>query len=198
MKLREIIKLSSLVLNLDDISSGTKIYDETFDITDEQDTIKNGTIEERTINLLIRCFNLIYCEIATDYFSLISQEKITVTGGSYKLSGLENQFYKLIKLEDSAYREPQYKIYDNTLYIKDGEYSIAYSYIPPKCTLNSEVNNFNGKITDRIFVYGINKEYCFISGLYEEAESYRVKFEEGIKLVGRNQKNLTLYRRRWI
>ncbi len=198
MKLREIIKLSAIILNLDDVLNGTKIYDETYDITNEQNVIKNGTVEERTLNLLMRCFNLVYSEIATDYFPLICQEKITVQNGNYKLSDLENRLYKLVKIEDEDYKEPKFKIYDNVLYVKNGTYTIVYSFVPTKCSLNSEVNNFNGKIVDRIFAYGINKEYCFISGLYEEAESYRLKFEDCIKLCKSNQKNLTLYKRRWI
>jgi len=197
MKLREIIKLSCVMLSLDDLLSSTELYDENFDILDEHSVTTSGTNIERNLNLLINCFNIAYSEIATDYFPLITLEKIIVTNGCFKLSNLQNEFYKLVKLEDKEGLSVCYDIYDNILYVKNGEYNLVYCYVPNKLTLNSEVNNFNGKLVDRVFAYGINKEYCFISGLYSEAESYKSKFEEAIKASKTIKREIKLPRRRW-
>lgn len=197
MKLREIIKLSSVMLNLDDILNGEHIYDESFDITDEQNVILNGSIEERNLNLLVKCFNLVYSELATDYFPLITLENIEVINGSFNLNNLQNNFYKIVKLENEQGFVGKFEIYDNILYIKNGKYKLIYAYTPEKVTLNSDINNFNGKIVDRVFAYGLNKEFCFISGLYSEAESYKTKFEEAIKSASILKRNINLPRRRW-
>lgn len=197
MKLREIIKLSCVMLSLDEILQSTELYDENFDILDEQSVTTSGTNIERNLNLLIKCFNLAYSELATDYFPLITLEKIIVNDGNFNLKNLQNDFYKLVKLEDRDGLSACYDIYDNILYTKNGEYTLVYCYVPQKLTLNSEVNNFNGKLVDRVFAYGVNKEYCFISGLYSEAESYKSKFEEAIKLCKTIKREIKLPRRRW-
>lgn len=197
MKLREIIKLSCVMLGLEDLLTSTELYDEAFDTLDENVLLSQGTNTQKNLNLLVKCFNIVNSEIATDYFPLITLEKISVKDGSFKLIDLQNDFYKLIKLEDKDGLSVCYEIYDNILYVKNGEYNLVYCYVPQKLTLNSEVNNFNGKLVDRIFAYGINKEYCFISGLYSEAECYKNKFEDGIKFSKIVRKQINLPKRRW-
>lgn len=197
MKLRDIIKLSSIMLSLDDIITSEELYNEEFDIKDEKSIIFDGTSIERTINLMIHCFNIINSEIATDYFPLVSLETIEVKNGIFNLASLDHEFYKLVKLEDKNFLSAKYEIYDNILYAKDGKYKIVYCYVPEKVTLNSEINNFNGKVLDRVFAYGINKEYCFISGLYSEADSYKTKFEESLKMAQMLKREIKLPKRRW-
>lgn len=197
MKLREIIKLSAIMLSLDDVLECEELYDESYDILKENEIIASGNSVEKNLNLMIRCFNLVYNEIATDYLPLVTIENINITTGNFDLKNLENHFYKLIKLEDKHGNNVKFDIYDNILYVKNGEYKVVYCYIPEKVTLNSEVNNFNGKIVDRVFAYGLNKEYCFISGLYSEAESYKTKFEESLKSASSLKKDIKLPHRRW-
>ena len=124
-------------------------------------------------------------------------ENIEVTNGSFNLKNLQNNFYKIVKIESENGLVERFEIYDNILYVKNGKYKLVYAYSPEKVTLNSDVNTFNGKIVDRIFAYGLNKEFCFISGLYSEAESYKTKFEEAIKSVSIVKRNINLPRRRW-
>lgn len=197
MKLRDIIKLSAIMLSIDDVLNGTKLYDEIYDIEDEENIIVSGSLEERNLNLLMRCFNLAYKELATDYFTLVAKEKVKIENGVFYLTDLAEEFYKIIKVEDKSGKNIKYEIYGSSLFCKDGEYFVYYAYVPSFAKLNTELNNFNGKATERIFVYGLNKEYCFISGLYSEAESYKVKFEEAIKQAMKVKKNLNLPKRRW-
>lgn len=197
MKLREIIKLSCMMLSIDDVLNGEKLYDENFDILDEDSIITSGSVEERNLNLLVKCFNLVYSEIATDYFPLITMENIKVSNKSFNLNELQNNFHKIIKIECNDKIVDKYEIYDSILYLDNGEYKIVYAYTPTKVTLNSEINNFNGKIVDRVFAYGLNKEFCFISGLYSEAESYKTKFEQGLESASRLKRNIKLPKRRW-
>lgn len=197
MKLREIVKLSCIMLNIDEVLNGEKLYDESFDIENENSIILTGSVEERNLNLLVRCFNLVYNEIATDYFPLITLENIKITNGSFNLNNLQNKFYKLIKIESDDILVNKFEIYDNILYLKNGDYKIVYAYSPDKVTLNSEINTFNGKIMDRIFAYGLNKEFCFISGLYSESESYKAKFEESLKSAKIVKHSIKLPKRRW-
>jgi len=197
MKLRDIIKLSCVMLSLEEVLQSRELYDENFDILDEMQVNTAGTSLEKTFNLLINCFNNAYQEIATDYFPLITMEKITVVNGCYNLSNLSNNFYKLVKIEDNYGQSVDAKIYDNFIYIKNGEYNVVYCYTPNKITLNGSINNFNGRLVDRVFAYALNKEYCFVSGLYSEAESYKTKFEEAIKMAKSNKKEIKLPKRRW-
>lgn len=200
MKLREIIKLSSIMLGLEDVLTMEELYNESFDITDENSYLQNdeetNAINVRNLNLLVRCFNLAYSEIATDYVPLKFKETIHVALGYFDLDNLTKKFYKLIKIENSKGRNAEYEIYSNKIYLENGTYTIIYNYIPNFATLNTELETFDGKILDRVFAYGLNKEYCYISGLYSEAESWKNKFEDSLKLVLLKQ-NFDLPKRRW-
>ncbi|MGN1222649.1 MAG: hypothetical protein ACI4T1_00770 [Christensenellales bacterium] len=197
MKLREIIKLSSDLLNLEDVLNGEKIYDETYDVLDDETLVSEGTLEDRTISLLVKCFNLVYSEIATDYLQLITFEDIEVEDEKFFLSNLENKFYKLIKVENEFGISVPFKVYDDILYLNNGKYKIYYAYIPSQVSLNSEVNNFNGKLSVRLFAFGLSKEYCFISGLYNDASLFKTRFEEGLFLASKEKKNIIMPGRRW-
>lgn len=200
MKLREIIKLSSIMLGLDDILTMEELYNASFDITDEdsylQDKEETNAVNVRNLILLVRCFNLAYSEIATDYVPLKFKETIEVTSGYINLDDLKKKFYKLINIENIKNKKTEYEMYSNKIYLENGTYVVTYNYIPEFATLNTELETFDGKILDRVFAYGLNKEYCYISGLYSEAESWKNKFEDSLKLVLLKQ-NFTLKKRRW-
>lgn len=200
MKLREIIKLSSIMLGLDDILTMEELYNNSFDITDENSYLQNdeedNAVNVRNLNLLVRCFNLAYSEIATDYVPLKFKETIQVVSGFIDLRTLTKKFYKLIKIENSKGKKVEYEMYSNKLYLENDTYTLTYTYIPSFATLNTEIETFDGKILDRVFAYGLNKEYCYISGLYSEAESWKNKFEDSLKLVLLKQ-NFSLPKRRW-
>lgn len=201
MKVRDIVKLSATMLGLDELLDGSKIYDETFDIEKEYNEITEGAVkssEEKTLELLTRCFNLVYKEIATDYIPLAIVENIEVSGGSFSLSKLDKDFYKLCRLENKFGIEVKCEIYDNVLYVKDGNYRIVYCYKPEFATLNSEVSDFNGKLTDRVLALGLNKEYCYVSGEYDQSGVYKSKFEESLECAMRARKNIVMPRRRWL
>ena len=201
MKLREIVKLSSIMLGLEDILTMEELYNSSFDILNEDTYLQNDSetnaINIRNLNLLVRCFNLAYSEIATDYVPLTFKENVTVTNGYIDLSTLTKKFYKLIKIESPKNDKVEYEMYANKIYLNNGVYTIVYRYIPTFATLNSDLETFDGKILDRVFAYGLNKEYCYISGLYNEAESWKNKFEDSLKLVLMKQ-NFNLPKRRWL
>lgn len=199
MKLRDIIKLSAIMLNLDEILNSTKLYDNTFDITDENTVLSGEDDLSKTFNLLIRCFNLVYSEIATDYVQIIDSEVIEVKNETFDLSKLKNKFYKLIKLEDEKGCNIKCSILGNNLKVNSGTYKIIYCYIPKFVTLNDDLEDFGGQITERLFAYGLNKEYLYVSSLFEEAESYKTKFEEGLKAICSKKNNIVIpVKRRWI
>ncbi len=200
MKLRDVLKLSATMLSLDEILDGSKIYDETFDCSKDytkpsEETTK--TSEEKTLELLVRCFNLVYQEIATDYIQLAVCEDITISDGNFNLNSLDNKFYKLIKLVDQNGFDKKCEIYDDVLYAKNGNYKIIYCYIPTFALLNSDLCDFNGKITDRLFALGVCKEYCYICSRFNESNAYKNKFEDSLKACDKSKKNIVLPKRRW-
>lgn len=201
MKLRDIVKLSATMLSLDDILNANKIYDATFDVSNEYNAVTEGNVkteEEKTLELLVRCFNLVYSELASDYIPLVICENIVVLKGSFNLTLLDNKFYKIVKLVDKFGVDVKCEIFDDVLYAKDGEYKIIYCYKPQFATLNSELVDFNGKITDRVFALGLCKEYCYICGQYNESQDYKTKFEDSLKACDKIKKNIVMPKRRWL
>lgn len=201
MKLRDIVKLSATMMTLDEVLNGSKIFDETFEIDKEYNEITEGNVisnEEKTIEMLVRCFNLVYSELSTDYIPLVMCENIVINCGSFNLNNLNNNFYKIVKLVDKFGLDVKYQIYDNVLYAKNGEYQLIYCYVPDFALLNDEINNFNGRITDRVFALGLCKEYCYVCGLFDESSSYKTKFEESLAASERIKRNVVMPKRRWL
>ncbi len=201
MKLRDVVKLSATMLSLDEILTGDKIFDETFEVTKEYNKVTEGVIktdEEKTLELMVRCFNLAYQEIATDYLPLVVCEDIEISDGSFDLTKLDNRFFKFVKLINKNSFEEKCEIYDDVLYAKNGTYKIIYCYIPSFAGLNSQLLDFNGKITDRILALGLCKEYCYICDRFNESTAFKTKFEDSLKACFKTKKNIVLPKRRWI
>ncbi len=195
MTVRDIVKLSSTMLELNDVLNLECLNDETFNITKEYNVTTED--EKNCLVKLVRCFNNVYTEIATDYLSLVKIENITVESGSFDLTNLSNKFYKFIKLLNEFGEDVRCEIYDEILYVKNGKYRLYYCYVPEFATLNDKVNNFNGRVTERVFALGLNKEFCYMNGMLDEANFYRNEFERSLEKSYGDKKNIVLPKRRW-
>jgi hypothetical protein len=160
MRVSEVIELSALLLDIE--------------LTDD------------TRNNLVRCYNLVEQELATDYFPILEVDKFFRVEDKIYYKDFSRKPYMLKGIQDfhgdsvSFRLNPEYinliKNYDG------GTFFVKYYYIPDTkelystCTYGAEYIN--------ILKYGVAAEYCLANGDFEQAKIYNDKYKERIKLKG--------------
>ena len=128
---------------------------------------------EYTVEELLRCFNLIEKEMATDHFPL------------YKIHAANNKRVYYSELDCHPIRivscNCKFKVYKEYIESKDVIKEIVYSYAPDdkglydECEYDSEFLN--------CYVYGILSEYLMTQRFFEESIRWTDKYRDEIKLL---------------
>jgi hypothetical protein len=164
MQVKEIIELSALLLDI-------KLTD---DIRKD----------------LVRCYNLVEQELATDYFPILEVEKFFNVEDKIYYKDFSRNAYMIKGIQDfrgdsvSFRLTPEYiklsKNYDG------GTFFVKYYYIPEEKELYSTCTYGAEYIS--ILKYGVAAEYCLMHGNFEQAKIYSDKYKERIKLKGTKKK----------
>lgn len=189
MTIKSILKTACIFLQKDELLS-VQSLDGIGTETDEQ---------TKELSHLLRCLNLVLSEIATDYIPLLKTETVSSTDGKILLSSLSKDVLDIVKVENKFMLSEPYKLFPGSIETIPGEVKITYSYEPAKLeSLTSEIENFSGKLTDRLVAYGVAMEYCFICGLHDDASIWEKRFKDGLLIAARKKSAIRLPKRRWI
>lgn len=173
--------------------------DELLDVEDLGGATPSNSAQQKEIGILLRCLNLVYNQIATDYIPLLKTEKITPVNGEIVLSDLSKKILDIKRIEDKFGMRVNYKLYPNKIVLTiSGEVTITYSYEPEELTaLTSIMESFSEKLTERVMAYGVAMEYSFISGLHDDASIWETRFKDGLLIAARKKSEMRLPNRRW-
>ncbi len=188
MSVKDIIKLVAIYLQQEDILELSEMGGEVTEPTD---------LTEKNLELLTRCLNLVYDEVATDYLPLKTVEELTVTDGVIELDTLTKRLINVIRLTDVNDCSVRYKLYPTSIETSTGNVNLEYSYMPDSVTIDDDIESFSGKLTKRIIAYGVASEYCLISGLYDEASLWEKRFKDALLIASRKKSDVTVKARRW-
>lgn len=160
---------------------------------------KTATDEQvKDLSLLLRCLNLVYNQVATDFIPLINTEKFISTNGEILLSSFNKNILDVRRIEDKYGIKANYILYPDKIMTIDGEVSVTYSYEPESLeALDDEMESFSEKVTERVMSYGVAMEYSFISGLHDDAAIWETRFKDGLKIAVRKKSEMRLPPRRW-
>lgn len=187
MKVKDIIELSVMFLDKEDLLSYAP-----FGSINEIPELENKEIEH-----LKKCFNLIYNEIATAYLPLLKTEEVVFVDNILPYTKLSKNIAEVRKLFSNG-KNVSYTLEEDGLHAKVKKAKITYSYTPDDLNFEDEVFMFGGKLPERVFAYGIAMEFCLISGLYDDAEVWETRFYSGLKEVCSKKSEIRLPSRRWI
>ncbi len=164
MKVSEVIELSALLLDIE--------------LTDD---IRKD---------LVRCYNLVEQELATDYFPILEVEKFFHVKDKIYYKDFSRKPYMLKGIQDFHGDSVSFRLtpeYINLIKNYDGgTFFVKYYYIPEEKALYS--NSTYGAEYISILKYGIASEYCLANGDFELAKIYSDKYKERIKLKGAKKK----------
>lgn len=159
LKVKEIIELSTLLL-------GEEL---TKDIKDQ--------------GLLLKCYNLVEQELATDYFPILEVDKHFNVDDKIYYKDFSRKAYRIKGIQDFRGDSVQYIIKPEYLELKKnydgGTFFVKYYYLPEEKTLYS--HSTYGAEYLHILKYGIAAEYCLANGDFEQAKIYSDKYKERIK-----------------
>ena len=176
MTVKEIIITSCKMMQEDLLAQ--KINDET-ELNEEELVLKNE---------LVKCFNFIQNEIATEYIPLVKTEEITAVEGGLLLSSLSERIAYVISLKNSYGENVKYKIVGNKL-IFDGTATLNYCYCPKKVELSSESKLL---LPERVLAYGVLREYYLLQGFASEASVFEKKFKNSLLNFSRRKSEVVM------
>ncbi|MDD4211222.1 MAG: hypothetical protein PHC46_02365 [Clostridia bacterium] len=189
MEVKEIIKLTAIYLQMEDILALEELGGE---VTEPEE------LTSKNLELLIRCLNLVYNEVASDYVPLKHTQTVTSENGEISLESLEKRLISVLSLIDSTSEvSVKYKVYPTSIKVKDGSYNLEYSYMPDSVVLENDIEGFGGKLSERIMAYGVASEYLLISGLFDEATLWKKRFLDSILTVSSKKSDIKMPARRW-
>jgi hypothetical protein len=171
---------------------------ELLDVSELGGTEQSTPAQQKELNILLRCLNLVYNEIASDYIPLLHTEKLIPTNGEIGFSSFSKKLLDIKRVEDKFGIRTNYKLYPDKISTIDGPVTITYSYEPEELTdFTSVMESFSEKLTERVVAYGVAMEYCFISGLHDDASIWEKRFKDGILVSARKKSEIRLPVRRW-
>lgn len=162
-----------------------------------QETVTYSAKEQEKVDSLLRCFNFVNEEIASDYLPYLITEEIDVNNSILNFSTLSKTIINIYQIKGSFGRNVRYKTYPEYVEIFGRAKEITYSFLPEKEELNDDFTFYNG-LSARIFAYGIASEYLLIDGLSEDAEIWEERFKEGLFVLSRKRSEARLPRRKWL
>lgn len=181
MTVKEIIITACEMFEQDEIAEKLK---DGQDFTEEESAI---------VNQLIKCYNFIQNELATEFTPLLHKEKIESDGQGFSISNLEKRLAYIVSFKDEEGQNLKYKLLAGKL-IFEGKGELTYCYCPDKATIDDESVLL---IPERVVAYGILREYFLLNGSSSEASSFETKFKNSLLNFSRKKTEVIMPSRNW-
>lgn len=190
MNAKNVLKIASLFVNLADEFS--PIIDETEDTVDTQ--------TQKEFEIFLKCLNLVYTEISTDYLPILEKQRVLVENGKVYLDDISESIKDIVSVKlASNEKNVKYTLFSNYIEVGAGGYvDIVYSIYPTALTLTSDIDSFGGKVSEKCLALGTASEYCYINGFYDEAEIWDNRFKDSLQIACRKKSEIILPKRRWL
>ncbi len=160
-------------------------------------SIALNTYEQNTVDFLVKCFNLVNQEIASEYLPLLCTEAVDVENDFLDFSSLSNKVLNIVSVEDENSMTLRYKKYPNSIKIFGYAKSVTYNFLPEDLTISDDVSLFNG-LTARVYAYGIASEFFLVKGMSSEAQIFEERFKQGLFALSRQKGEHRMPRRRFL
>ena len=182
MLVKDVIKLACNFTENDEIANAIK---------------NNTTLTENqsvVVDMLMNCFNLVRNEIATEYVPIIVKETIVPSDFKIYFSSFSNRVFEIISVKDNNGRNVKYKKFDDYLMVFAGQVEIVYKTIPENLTISQ---SFSSTLPERVFAYGVAREYYFTQTLFDDADIWEERFKNSLRVLTRKKSEIKMPNRRW-
>lgn len=152
--------------------------------------------QQKIINALLRCSNMVYAELCTSYFPNIVTENVLFSENKLNLSQLQNSKYVYavtLRQNGILKKIKQYPSYIESNF--SGEAVLEYVALPATLAFNSELIC---RIPSWLFAEGIVGEYAYANNLIDIAVACERKFREGLGQLRARGSGKYVKARRWL
>lgn len=187
MTVKNILKMAIIFLGLDELLA-TNIFSE------------NGTepteYEQKTLDELIRCLNLVLEEIATEYVPIKDEKEVVFINKLCDISSIDEKFFEAISVSVNG-KNIDFLERDNFLIANASKAVVRYKKYPEELDISSSFSLFNKRLSPRIVAYGVSMEYSFIKTLSDEGAIWEKRYRDGLNSISTEKKGKRLPRLRW-
>lgn len=150
------------------------------------------------INMLIECLNLTNTRIASEYLFIRDVVKIQVSNEELTFDQISpKNIFDVISVKRDGY-PIQFTVRGGKLCTKQsGILEIEFAYLPEVLDIHGEIDYYSGRITERVFAYGIVAEYLAIKGNVDDSAMWEDKFLKSMSRSFVRHKEIVMPRRRW-
>ncbi len=151
--------------------------------------------EQAQMDIYLKCFNLVNNEIASEFVPIKKIEQFDVESGKVLFSKFSNKPYKILYVKNSLGKKMRFKVFQDHIVVFCKKAIIAYTILPENLTATDMVETF---IPERIYAYGLAREYLFFKAMFDDAEIFEERFKNSLEIICRASVHSKMPRRRWI
>ncbi len=152
--------------------------------------------EQEKLDCMVRCFNLVNQEIASDYLPFLAREEVKINGSILNFSDLKKVVINIYEIKNKFGMNLNFKLFPNFVEISGKAKTVVYSFLPDELSLNDTVEKYCG-LSARVYAYGVASEYLLIDGVGEDAEIWENRFKDSLFVLSRKKNEHILPNRRW-
>lgn len=131
--------------------------------------------------LIVECLNSVLEELASSQVKLKAEQVFSVADKKIYYKDFTERLLGVCSIKDSKGKKVEYDLFPEYIRLySDKEVIVLYNYLPKKVEFTDQISVGSTKITEQVLCYGTMAEYCLVSALYEEAVTWRKKFEEAL------------------
>ena len=191
MKLKDITELACVFLQK------TELLDLGVFIDGKSSEAQEELKINRDLQLLNRCANLVYKEVACDYLPLQTQQVFETEDGILPYADFRRELQDVKSVTNEAGESVAFSSWPSHLQTQAGKVTVKYTYVPQDVGFYDELDYRSGKVSERVFSYGTACEYCLISGRYEDASVWEQRYKDALLCCAGKKAEIRLPRRRW-
>ena len=151
--------------------------------------------ESKEVEKFVKCFNLVSNEVASEFVPIKKVEQFEVDNGKILFSNFSATPYKILYVKNSLGRKVRFKVFQDHIFALCKKAVVAYSTLPSSLTLDGSFDSF---LPERIYAYGVAREYLFMQGKFDDADIFEERFKNSLGYICRQTPHARLPRRRWI
>lgn len=142
----------------------------------------------------VNCLNLVRNEIATELIPNAKVEKHKVENNRLDFSSFEDKVIEVLAVRDNFGSNIKFDVFPDHIELENGTFEIKYNASPKALELRDE---FVSNIPERVYAYGILREYYYIQTLYEDASVWDARFKNSLQALERKKNDTIIRKRGW-
>lgn len=188
MKVKEILKNVCIYLGKEELLASN--YFE----SDGQELTENL---QKDLNKILKCYNFITSEIASDYLPILKSKEITLKNGEIDVFDIDDSIQEIVSIKNKNGKNLKYKYLGNKIICLATNVEVLYKVYPKEVGLEDEGESFGGRLSARILAYGVASEYCYQEMLYDDASIWENRYKNALLSGMRKKGEIKLKSRGW-